>query len=349
MTRYLRVRGPGTAHVKCGETRLFGIPLPEDSKVVVPVGRTYIFQTETKDCIEPINTKVEDDPLGKELYKIAEDIVEKVVGEGWKRVYILGYSDTGKSTIATLVHNLMLSYHVSSSFVTIDVGQNEVHMPTFTSLIAGKPVFPGTRCSKTINCFVGSITPADAPERYIGCTWFLLDHTHGKPVIIDTDGWVSGPGSLYAKRGIIGMSKNVLLVATRFPSRMEEYLSKLGYEILKIRPLEIASKSREERIINRMRLVSNVFQSAQHVTIYLDEILLVEPRRKPRTPGHRLWEGHIAATYRKGKLSGAMIIEKIDGIKGKLSGYIIGDRKFDLVEVGIARFPNVVKSLRSML
>jgi polynucleotide 5'-hydroxyl-kinase GRC3/NOL9 len=160
-------------------------------------------------------------------------------------------------------------------YLTTDVGQNEVFCPAFVALArTSPPVIPGYSESFTDvkPCFVGSFTPSDSVDRYVECVVKLARMADG-PLIVDTDGWVSGEGVRVKARIAEEIGADVIVAIGLEDVVVEQLRSARGAEVVKLQKLvEGRVKTVEERRIHRERLLTLRLLGARQVKVRVDDV-----------------------------------------------------------------------------
>jgi polynucleotide 5'-kinase involved in rRNA processing len=275
---FFKIRGPAKLRLTKCNVDVMGKICNGDCEFVIPTGRTYIFKVIEGVCeysVSPREAKVERDEISKTLYNIRDEIISILGASQHEGVIFLGPPDSFKSTLSVLTFNHILSSNEPEkwkpSYVTTDVGQNEIFMPTFISGIS-VPVFPGIQVKETLNCFIGAISPAYNTERYSWCITRIVNKLRSRKFdlfIVDTDGWVNSYRALYSKMVIAELFENPLIVHT---SLDEVHKKLLGYHYnalieYKIPKAFITKKTPNERKIHRSRLILRAFKKPNRVIV----------------------------------------------------------------------------------
>lgn len=115
---------------------------------------------------------------------------------------VCGAKDTGKSTFTKYYVNRLLSVYDCVAYIETDLGQPEFSPSGMLSLhyitqpILG-PAFSHQHLEPARSFFFGSVHPKDNPDYYLACFSELVDHwqtTKHIPLVVNTQGWVSGLG-----------------------------------------------------------------------------------------------------------------------------------------------------------
>lgn len=172
-------------------------------------------------------------PAWEEIRKL---LAEKETGV----VYVLGQTDTGKSTLCRfLVSKLATPGPVA--YLDADTGQSTVGPPATAGLVicGGTPA----RLKKTFLRFVGSTSPQGHLLQHLVSTARLLDIVREKgirQVIIDSPGWVEGPVAEEFQIRMIDLLHPDVVVAiqegTELDSILANFRQRTGITVTSIAP-----------------------------------------------------------------------------------------------------------------
>lgn len=325
---FVAVRGPAVISITQGAVEVMGFPLKEGASFVVPRARAAILRGEgavvevagahESSVIELPRTEYE------EVYALAEKTSHK-------KVMVVGPVDVGKSTLISIVAGRALASGSRTEILTIDVGQNEIYCPGFSTLAAvNPPVIPGNADSFAVisSCFVGSFSPAPMLERYVRCAQ-ELSRMASHRLIVDTDGWIDDRGlEVKAKIALdIGVE---LIVAMGLSEEKAKVFSSAGLDVIMFKPLARSVKTREERRLHRERLIAQKLADARLLSVPLELVKFLGDRPKPR-PGF----GVIASVYARDTLQPGIVL-KVDEKKNKAVVLTKASDVLELVEVGVS-------------
>ena len=136
---------------------------------------------------------------------------------GWQRIIIVGGTDVGKSVLCWWLAE-QLSKQGPTAVLDADVGQSRVGPPAaigwrFTDAEAGEFYF------------VGEVTPAPRPADCIAGTVRLAQRAAAAGAeftIVDTSGYVDGPGAVSLKKAKIELLAPALVIALGKAGRVIE-------------------------------------------------------------------------------------------------------------------------------
>ncbi len=265
---YLAV-GPSSFRVVDGFVEVLGYPLGVGGSFVVPVGRSVPVRVDGFVEVFPSGGVLK--PLGSGEYEWLDGLAFEISRYG--RVVFVGPVDSGKSTLAFWVSNKMLLRGSKAWYLTVDVGQNEVFCPGFEAIAVLKPPgVPGFSGSFSLvePCFIGSFTPSDSLDKYLGCASKLSRIAEG-PLIVDTDGWVTPPEGLESKARLADAVGVDLIVAIGLGEGEVRVLKKT-VEVLSLPRLVKGSKSFEERRLHRERLLAQKLSGSKPRAVKIEEV-----------------------------------------------------------------------------
>ncbi len=121
-------------------------------------------------------------------------------------IMIAGESDTGKSTLCTMIANAYLSHGRDVCIVDSDVGQSDIGPPTTVGLgLAKNPIIRLTEASLADAYFAGDTSPAHCLEEVVYGTARMMGSGRelGEVILFDTSGLVTGPLGQHLTLGIL--------------------------------------------------------------------------------------------------------------------------------------------------
>jgi polynucleotide 5'-hydroxyl-kinase GRC3/NOL9 len=169
-----------------------------------------------------------------------EELLPLIAGRETGVVYVLGPTDTGKSTLCRFLVG-KLAGPEPAAYLDADTGQSTVGPPATAGLAvcAGKPA----RLTKTSLRFVGSTSPQGHMLQHLVSTARLLDiaRVQGvRLVIIDSPGWVKGSVAAEFQIRMIDLLHPDILVAIQKENELDGILanfrSRTGMTIRSVAP-----------------------------------------------------------------------------------------------------------------
>jgi len=199
-------------------------------------------------------------------------------------VYVVGDSDTGKSTLAAA-----LAAHLARKFkaalVGLDAGQASIGLPTtFAWGMCGR----GGRARTDGMYFTGTTSPTGYFEIAVAGAAAMVSEArgHAAKVVVDTCGLACGPAAMQLHHATIDAVRADAVVAIE---RDGELSGLVGPFIRSGRPLVIRAsvpggvrkRSRATRRSYRRGKFRAYFKRARELTLSLDEVGVLRPRPDP--------------------------------------------------------------------
>lgn len=166
----------------------------------------------------------------------------------------LGATDTGKTTLIRQLHR-----QLGGEVIDADVGQSWLGLPTCIS----RGVLSNDRVEIRASYFVGDISPrGNFLQVLTGVAHCLRDAA--RPLLIDTDGYISGEAARAYKSELIRLVRPDVLVLLQRTGELNYYklYTHQGITVIELPVTHAGSKSREERIRTREDAFREYFQSA---------------------------------------------------------------------------------------
>ncbi|MEZ0346600.1 MAG: Clp1/GlmU family protein [Infirmifilum sp.] len=189
----LLVYGPAKVRIEEGAGRIFGARIEAGQEIIAePTKALPVY------AVEDLRLKVETgtfsfypgDTIPKEWYETAELLKNREN----RRILIVGDIDSGKTSLATLIVNTLVSSGDKVAVIDADVGQKSIGPPGTVGLgITETEVYSLSNIPMLDAFFIGSNTPAGIIHRSISGVAALT--RKGEKVadrlVIDTTGWVT--------------------------------------------------------------------------------------------------------------------------------------------------------------
>ncbi len=192
-------------------------------------------------------------------------LVEKLEAEGASRIVVVGGMETGKSTLATWLHNVL-----GLGVVEADVGQNELGLPACVAYssdprraVALSDLEPG-------GClFVGHVSAEKVMDLVVSAAAAAARRLPGG-FVVDTDGFVAGRGVYYKAALAAALEADAVIVMGSAPA-LSAALRAVGLRVYEAPAPELPrERSRVDRRNFRQRMWSRLFSDAE--TVVLDEV-----------------------------------------------------------------------------
>ncbi len=170
-------------------------------------------------------------------------------------VLVLGATDVGKTTLIRQLHQ-----RLGGEVIDADVGQSWLGPPACIS----RGRVSHERVHVSLSYFVGDISPrGNFLQVLSGVAYCLRDAA--RPVLIDTDGYITGEAARAYKSELIQLVRPDLLVLLHRAGELSYYklYAHHGITVIEVPVTHTGSKSRQERIQAREAAFRDYFQSAR--------------------------------------------------------------------------------------
>jgi polynucleotide 5'-hydroxyl-kinase GRC3/NOL9 len=192
-------------------------------------------------------------------------VMEEVLGLRGA-IFLLGTTDSGKSTLARHLLRELTGRRLKVALVDADIGQSALGLPGTVSMkIFRTPVYLGPYMYERI-CFIGSASPVHAMPMLIEETGKMADAAReaAEIIIIDTTGLVAGTLGEALKLGKIRRVRPSLIIAIEHHDELKHIISSIEdipVRVLKPSPL-VTNRNQETRTIYRQRRLADYFATA---------------------------------------------------------------------------------------
>ncbi len=189
--------------------------------------------------------------------EVATRIAERVPPEGC--VLLIGGVDVGKTTLARALHRLL-----GGEVVDADLGQSAIGPPTAVTL--------GTyEAGMRDGYFVGDTTPRGHLLHAL-CGAKRMVQRARRPVVVDTDGYISGQAGRAYKLALVEALDPDLAVLLPRGEELELLRASCGVRTVSARISGVRGKSREERANTREENFRREFARGREVRIGWAEV-----------------------------------------------------------------------------
>jgi polynucleotide 5'-hydroxyl-kinase GRC3/NOL9 len=200
-------------------------------------------------------------------FSLSEDLISKILNPQIKTIFILGASDTGKTTLIECLLEILIGNY-SIGVVDCDMGQSHIGPPTTIGWAKVKEKFNFWEELKLEDFyFTGSLSPSGNIQRTLEGVRFIFGKAKEKTdkVIFDTTGYISGYEAIDFKIKKIEQILPDLIIALQRGNELEDILKNFKDKpIFRMDiPKEVMSKSQEERQRYRDRCFKRYFQNAK--------------------------------------------------------------------------------------
>ncbi len=274
----LWVEGPARVEVASGFVYAGGVVAGEGSAFIVQAGRSAsIYPAGEARLVLSLGRgsshRVE---RGGEGVRVAREwlrLLEELEGLKPRSVMVLAPVESGKSTLSTWTAN-----RLRGCYASLDAGQNELGTPGYYS---AAPVQGVALTPKDLSPRWAWLVGCNAPEQ---CHWpavaaaaslarFTLEKCSA--VVMDTDGFVEGPGLVYKASLLEAVHPDVAVVLRRGPwLALRNAARAYADTVLEAPPAPrsvVRERGRRERREYRERMYMRLFANAEKMDVRLDE------------------------------------------------------------------------------
>ena len=252
----LLLDGPASATVSSGRVSVFGAEVSPGQRLVVRKGRRLPLEAlELSKVSITVGlggsfSVVEGSPIPSSW----RDVVEEALSLGSSaKLLVLGAVDVGKTSLCTFLVNEALKVGRSVGIIDADVGQSDIGPPcTIGFAKVEKPTWDLSTLRAQHIFFFGDKTPSHLVGRALRGIKTMLEAAERSGVdflIVNTDGWVSGPEAVEYKRAVASIVEPDLVLALRRSDELDMIIKHMGE--WEIRPLEtspfVKERDRETR------------------------------------------------------------------------------------------------------
>jgi polynucleotide 5'-hydroxyl-kinase GRC3/NOL9 len=168
--------------------------------------------------------------------------VEAILLHRWRKILVLGATDTGKSTYCGFLAASLQAAGRKVSFVDTDVGQKDIGPPaTITATRLAKGVVLAQAVPAKL-FFVGDVNPVGQFLALVVGTRKLVDAVDTDFVVIDSPGLVEGPGRVLNAYQIESLHPDVIVAIQRAGELEPTLRACLHPSILRLHPSRQAAR-----------------------------------------------------------------------------------------------------------
>lgn len=225
-----------------------------------------------------------------------EQSAEHIVQQRWRKVLVLGAVDRGKSTYCRYLTQRCLEAGRRVALIDTDVGQKDLGPPA--TLTLGYPELGQAphEVRPVAWYFIGSTTPAGHVLPMAVGLGRLLEVARAACVIINTTGFVHGPGRILKGYKIEVVQPEVIVALEQGHELRAVLHPYRHYRLLRLRPSAlVTSKTLEQRRAARAGAFGAYFAAAREVVLDCRQIIV---QRSLLFTGRRLHEtGYLHAEH----------------------------------------------------
>ncbi len=259
------VKGPSSVKVE-GKASIFGCEIKE---IRIPQDMTLPVYLE------------EDSTLFLSDGTFYIPIKGSTIPNSWKKVidsayelksfFIYGPSDSGKSSLAAYLNNMMEGKKV---LIDLDIGQSSIAHPGAMGIgISEDKVVSISEIKMVDGEFVGTISPGGREARCLNAVFDLRKKLQGikenaETIIIDSTGWVRGRKAHEYKLAKLNILEPDAILAFEKPP----FLDFIDVEVLEVEAFAAAKRSRSTRMNFRSRKYAEFLSEAREIELDIKKL-----------------------------------------------------------------------------
>jgi polynucleotide 5'-hydroxyl-kinase GRC3/NOL9 len=268
----LLVRGPASA--KSFQGKVFC--LAKDFKeLIIRKGKALPIETFEESAsiklllYEDATYEIRRGDLGYAIWAEEIEKCKSKIGNEYKKIMILGPTDSGKSTLAVLLSNIAISMNKKVGILDGDVGQADLTPPAFIGCkILKEGIFDLRDVYADFVIPVGLIDVSIDEELIIKSMKKALEYFKDvDTVIINTDGYIEGPGIAYKIKLIKEMNPNAIFLIGN--EELKTKFSSLNCEIVNLKIPPAIGKDRTTRVLRREMQYAKFISTNSRINIDL--------------------------------------------------------------------------------
>jgi len=277
----LTIDGPASVRVIEGRFYVLGVDYGPGNAFTVMRGRRVVAKSLERGKVEIIvGPEGNFEKVGKSSDEVIE-IWERALSEVSLRnsvIVVLGAMDVGKTTITTILTNKGVKEGLKVGIIDGDPGQNDVGPPTTVSAAIANGFITHLTQLKALKSIFIETTSIEYVWNYaLSSIVKLVDYLKTRHsvdfVIINTDGWISGPDAIKFKLGLVDQVGANYAIVIKRENEANELLSKLsewgGKTIVLPSPPNARVRDRDDRKIRREMGYSKYIMPPRDLTINL--------------------------------------------------------------------------------
>lgn len=230
--------------------------------------------------------------------------VTQIMQHQWRKVLVIGGVDRGKSTYCTFLSQRCLAAGRRVAIIDTDIGQKAIGPPATLTLGYPEASQSLAEVPPVAWYFIGATSPTGHLLPMIVGLRSLLDITRAACIIINTTGFIHGPGRVLKGYKIEAVQPDVIVALEQGRELRALLQAYRHYRILRLPPSAHATiKTPEQRRAARERAFGVYFASAQSVELALRQVIF---QRALLFTGRRL--EHEGCLYAEHTPEGLLVI-----------------------------------------
>ncbi|MEM3028220.1 MAG: Clp1/GlmU family protein [Candidatus Bathyarchaeia archaeon] len=255
----LLIRGPASLRLKSGRLDIVGAEIAFPQTIVIRRGKAVPMISMEDSSIEVLVgeggdlQEIHENPFPEEWFKAIEEIIS-MPSDPFK-VIIFGATDSGKTTLSTLIANKAIKNGLKTAVVDGDLGQSDIGPPTTLSMaLLKRPIVDLFNAKPDKVIFIGAPSPSGREEEVIKGLALLQKEAlrlGAQRIVVNTDGWMEGKGAEAYKLSLARRLEPDLVLFLKSEGYVSDLPQRLLEEGIKVRILDsprgIVRRSREVR------------------------------------------------------------------------------------------------------
>lgn len=198
----------------------------------------------------------------------------QIVQHKWRKVLVLGAVDRGKSTYCGFLSRRCLEAGLRVAVIDADVGQKDIGPPATLTLGYPEAAQSLAQVPPVAWYFIGATTPAGHLLPMTVGLRQLVDSTRAACIIINTTGFIHGPGRVLKGYKIEAVQPDVIVALEQGRELRALLQAYRHYRILRVPPSASATtKTPEQRRATRARGFGAYFATAHTVELALRQVI----------------------------------------------------------------------------
>jgi len=228
------IDGPASVRITTGKASIFACPLKIRRNYILRPWRRYPLYAEEDTEYEislgenASHVVVDGNPIEHEWISTVEKCMDD------ETIVLIGGVDSGKTTLATVLGNMLVQNRNPCIIADLDPGQSYLSPPTtLGSTKVNTPYHDLSFAPPLYILHIGSTSPTLLAEYQIRMSENLLNKIRRKEkfknLIIDCDGWIEGENAIKHKMKLLDIVKPThVIFMNNIPNGLDEYIKDIS-------------------------------------------------------------------------------------------------------------------------
>jgi polynucleotide 5'-hydroxyl-kinase GRC3/NOL9 len=255
----LLIHGSASLRLITGKLDILGAEVAPPQTLVIRRGKAIPVLSLENSSIEVLLgeggmvQEIHQNPFPEEWFKVIDEILSVPISPF--KLAIFGATDSGKTTLCTLIANKAIKKGFRTAVIDGDLGQSDIGPPTTISMaLLRRPIADLFNAKPEKIIFIGATSPSGREEEVVEGLFRLQQEALRfgvQRIIFNTDGWVEGKGAEAYKLSLsrrLALDLVLFLRSEGFISDLPERLLEAGIKVRVLNsPAGIMGRSREVR------------------------------------------------------------------------------------------------------